>query len=31
MLVEQFKDLFPERIDTIDSKQNYILNNWKER
>ena len=31
MLVEQFKDLFPERIDTIESNQKYILNNWKER
>ena len=31
MLVQQFKDLFPERIDTIDSNQKYILNNWKER
>ena len=28
MLVEQFKDLYPERTDTIDSKQKYILNNW---
>ena len=31
MLVEQFKDLYPERLETIESKQNYILNNWKER
>ena len=31
MITEQFKDLYPERIETIESKQNYILNNWKER
>ena len=31
MLAEQFKDLNPLRIDTIESKQNYILNNWKEQ
>ena len=31
MIIEQFKDLYPERIETIESKQNYILNNWKER
>ena len=31
MLIEQFKDLNPLRKDTIESKQNYILNNWKER
>lgn len=31
MLAQQFKDLFPERIDTIDSNQKYILNNWNER
>ena len=31
ILVEQFKDLNPLRKDTIESKQNYILNNWKER
>lgn len=30
-LIEQFKDLNPQRIDTIENKQNYILNNWKER
>ena len=31
MLVEQFKELNPLRTETIESKQNYILNNWKER
>jgi len=31
ILVEQFKDLNPDRTETIESKQNYILNNWKER
>ena len=31
MLVEQFKDLNPYRTETIENKQNYILNNWKER
>ena len=31
MLVEQFKDLNPDRNETIENKQNYILNNWKER
>ena len=31
MLVQQFKDLFPERINTIETNQKYILNNWKER
>ena len=31
MLLQQFKDLFPGRIETIESKQNYILNNWTER
>ena len=31
MLVEQFKDLNPDRIEIIENKQNYILNNWKER
>ena len=31
MLVEQFKDLNPDRTETIENKQNYILNNWKER
>ena len=31
MLAQQFKDLFPKRIDTIDSNQKYILNNQKER
>ena len=31
VLVEQFKDLYPERLEIIESKQNYILNNWKER
>lgn len=30
-LVEQFKDLNPDRTETIENKQNYILNNWKER
>lgn len=31
LLVEQFKDLNPDRIETIENKQNYILNNWNER
>lgn len=31
MIAKQFKDLFPERTDVIESKQKYILNNWKER
>ncbi len=31
LLVEQFKDLNPNRIETIENKQKYILNNWKER
>lgn len=31
LLVEQFKELNPERIETIENKQKYILNNWKER
>ena len=31
MLVEQFKDLNPDRTEIIENKQNYILNNWKER
>lgn len=31
LLANQFKDLFPERYDTIQEKINYILNNWKER
>ena len=30
-LVQQFKDLNPDRTETIENKQNYILNNWKER
>lgn len=30
-LCNQFKDLYPERNETIESKKNYILNNWKER
>ena len=30
-LCEQFKDLNPERSDTIENKMNYILNNWNER
>ena len=31
MLVEQFKDLNSDRTETIENRQNYILNNWKER
>lgn len=31
ILCEQFKDLYPERSETIDNKMNYILNNWNER
>lgn len=31
ILCNQFKDLYPERYETIESKTNYILNNWKER
>lgn len=31
ILANQFRDLFPERNDTIEQKINYILNNWKER
>ena len=31
MLCEQFKELYPERSETIENKMNYILNNWKER
>ena len=31
LLVEQFKELNSERIETIENKQKYILNNWKER
>ncbi len=31
LLCEQFKDLYPERSETIDNKMNYILNNWNER
>ena len=31
LLIEQFKDLNPERTETIENKQKYILNNWKER
>ena len=30
-LCEQFKDLNPERSETIEKKMNYILNNWNER
>ena len=30
-LCEQFKDLNPERSETIENKMNYILNNWNER
>ena len=30
-LCEQFKDLNPEREETIENKMNYILNNWNER
>ena len=30
-LCEQFKDLNPERSETIENKKNYILNNWNER
>ena len=31
LLVEQFKDLYPDRTEVIENKQNYILNNWNER
>ena len=31
ILCNQFKDLHPERYETILDKMNYILNNWKER
>ena len=31
MIAKQFKDLFSKRTDVIESKQKYILNNWKER
>lgn len=31
LLVQQFKDLYPDRVETIENKQNYILNNWNER
>ena len=31
LLCNQFKDLNPERSETIENKTNYILNNWKER
>lgn len=31
ILCEQFKDLCPERSETIYNKMNYILNNWNER
>lgn len=31
LLVEQFKELNSERIEAIENKQKYILNNWKER
>ena len=30
-LCEQFKDLNPNRSETIENKMNYILNNWNER
>lgn len=31
LLCEQFKDLNPERSEIIETKMNYILNNWNER
>lgn len=31
LLCNQFKDLNPERSETIENKTNYILNNWNER
>lgn len=31
ILCNQFKDLYPERSETIENKTNYILNNWNER
>lgn len=31
LLIEQFKDLNQDRIETIENKEKYILNNWKER
>ena len=31
LLCNQFKDLNPDRSETIENKMNYILNNWKER
>ena len=31
ILCNQFKDLYPERYETIENKANYILNNWRER
>lgn len=30
-LCNEFKDLYPGRVETIESKENYILNNWNER
>ncbi len=30
-LCNEFLDLFPERCDVIESKRDYILNNWNER
>ena len=30
-LCNEFKDISPERSETIENKMNYILNNWKER
>lgn len=30
-MCNDFKELEPTRIETIDNKMNYILNNWKER
>ena len=30
-MCNEFKDISPERSETIENKMNYILNNWKER